>query len=260
MQLRLDEGDSRFVWPESYEWTVEIMATELPTSAKRGRGLVKAVSTVLESVGILNKGSANSPATPSAASAAVTSGISTNSLNVTRVAGLAALVTAIGAAALAVFNVDKSKDPAVVVSTAYVSVGAIIVASLFASAIIISADIRARVVAENAYVKAGARTEAPEFVKAWKEQLSVLKGVLGRLRNGTQNVRAAWLDASATAGPISTLAPDPTQSALQAKLSVGHKQILALLEDLLTEADPAATKRKLTEVQELADLMESALT
>jgi hypothetical protein len=63
---------------------------------------------------------------------------------VTRVGGLTALIASAGAAALAIFNVHKGVDQASVVVAAYVSVGAIVAASLLTAAIIISADIRAR--------------------------------------------------------------------------------------------------------------------
>jgi hypothetical protein len=98
-----------------------------------------------ESVGLLNKGSADSAATPEAGDAAQTAGVSSNALNVTRVGGLAALIVGAGAAAIAIFNVNKATDNASIVVAAYVSVGAIVAAALLTAAVIISSDIRARV-------------------------------------------------------------------------------------------------------------------
>jgi tetrahydromethanopterin S-methyltransferase subunit D len=69
------------------------------TAKTRGPGLVVSLTKILESFGLLNAGSSESPATPSPDDAAKTTGISTNTLNVTRVGGLAALIAAAGAAA-----------------------------------------------------------------------------------------------------------------------------------------------------------------
>ncbi|HUI62575.1 MAG TPA: hypothetical protein VLX90_20270, partial [Steroidobacteraceae bacterium] len=96
-------------------------------------------------MGLLNAGSSKSAPTPTTDEAAKTAGVSTNSLNVTRVGGVTSLIVAVGAAAMAVFNVNKAKDDFHIVVAAYVSVGLIIAAALFAVAIIISADIKSRV-------------------------------------------------------------------------------------------------------------------
>jgi len=53
-------------------------------------------------------------------------------------------VAAVGAAAIALFNVDKNKDPHTVVAAAYASVGIIVAAALITAGIIVVADIRAR--------------------------------------------------------------------------------------------------------------------
>jgi hypothetical protein len=110
----------------------------------RTPGLARAVTTFFDSVGLLNKGSADANAVPTSAEAAQIQPIVSNSLNVTRVGGLAALVTSVGATALAIFNVNKKTDPATVVMAAYLGAGAIVVAALLAAAIIIAADVRAR--------------------------------------------------------------------------------------------------------------------
>jgi hypothetical protein len=119
------------------------MAYGSQDTARAPGGLAHAVTTFFESIGLLNKGSADAKAVPDASEAAKIQPIVSNSLNVTRVGGLAALVTSVGAAALAIFNVKKT-DPAMVVMAAYLGAGAIVVAALLAAAIIISADVRAR--------------------------------------------------------------------------------------------------------------------
>jgi hypothetical protein len=113
-------------------------------TARTPGGLAHAVTTFFESIGLLNKGSADASAVPTAAEAAQVQPIVSNSLNVTRVGGLAALVSSVGAVALAIFNVNKKTDPAIVVMAAYLGAGAIVVAALLAAAVIISADVRAR--------------------------------------------------------------------------------------------------------------------
>ena len=70
--------------------------------------------------------------------------ISSNALNVTRVGGLAALVSSVGAAALALFGVDKATDKPSIVVAAYVSVGVIVAAGLVSAAVIVATDIRTR--------------------------------------------------------------------------------------------------------------------
>jgi hypothetical protein len=95
-----------------------------------------------EKLGLLNKGSARQPAAPSNVSDVQP--ISTNTLNVTRVGGLTSLIAAAGGAALLLFNVNKTKDPAPIVVAAYASTGVVVAAALLTAAIIITADIRAR--------------------------------------------------------------------------------------------------------------------
>lgn len=117
----------------------------------RSPGLAHAVATFFESIGLLNKGSADANAVPTAAEAAQVQPIVSNSLNVTRVGGLAALVTSVGAVALAIFNVNKKTDPAIVVMAAYLGAGAIVVAALLTAAIIIAADVRSRTAVATAH-------------------------------------------------------------------------------------------------------------
>lgn len=111
---------------------------------KRIAGFAKVVTTVFESLGLLNKGSANAAAAPSPGEADQVQPVSSNALNVTRVGGVATLISGAGAAALAIFSVDKAHDPASIVVAAYASVGVIVGSALFTVAIIIASDIRAR--------------------------------------------------------------------------------------------------------------------
>ena len=113
-------------------------------TARTAGGLAHAITTFFESIGLLNKGSADARAVPNTTEAAQVQPIVSNSLNVTRVGGLAALITSVGAVALTVFNVNKKTDPVPVIVAAYISVGVIVAAALLTTAIIISADVRAR--------------------------------------------------------------------------------------------------------------------
>lgn len=108
-----------------------------------GDWLVVAVTYIGEFFGLLNKGSAKQPAGADAEDAKTVTNISSNSLNVTRV-GLVGLIAGAGAAAVAIFNVDKGTDRAPVVVAAFASIGVIVAAALIAAAVIIASDIRAR--------------------------------------------------------------------------------------------------------------------
>ena len=118
------------------------MAFGGPNTIREVKTWANRVASVAEKLGLLNKGSAGRPAAPSDVSDVQP--ISSNSLNVTRVGGLSSLIAAAGGAALLLFNVNKTKDPAPVVVAAYVSTGAIVAAALITAALIIMADIRAR--------------------------------------------------------------------------------------------------------------------
>jgi hypothetical protein len=123
---------------------ISAMVYNSQDTARAAGGLAHAITKFFESIGLLNKGSADASAVPNTTEAAQVQPIVSNSLNVTRVGGLAALITSVGAVALAVFNVNKKSDPVPVVVAAYISVGVIVVAALLTAAIIISADVRAR--------------------------------------------------------------------------------------------------------------------
>lgn len=102
------------------------------------------IATAAEGIGLLNKGSAEAPSAPDASDVANVQPISTNSLNVTRVGGVLSVISAAGATALLLYNVNKATDRASIVVAAYLGVGAIVVAALLTVAIIIAADIKAR--------------------------------------------------------------------------------------------------------------------
>jgi hypothetical protein len=110
----------------------------------RAAGLAKVITTIFESIGLLNKGSATAAAAPSPGEADQVQPVSSNALNVTRVGGVATLIGGAGAAALAIFSVDKKHDPVSIVVAAYASVGVIVASALLTVAIIIASDIRAR--------------------------------------------------------------------------------------------------------------------
>ncbi len=186
----------------------------------RTPGLAHAITTFFESVGLLNKGSADANAVPTSAEAAQIQPVVSNSLNVTRVGGLAALVTSVGAAALAIFNVNKKTDPATVVMAAYLGAGAIVVAALLAAAIIIAADIRARTavaVAHSADTPAPAPAASPSAAVAQNHQPIPAAGGTHQVPSATAALRTA---APGTAAPGSQASagpstPDNVMSAMQ---------------------------------------------
>jgi hypothetical protein len=120
------------------------------------------VASAAESIGLLNKGSAKAAAAPGAGDVANLQPISSNTLNVTRVGGVAALISAAGAAALVLFNVNKTTDRASIVVAAYLSVGAIVAAALVTVAIIVAADIRARTAVATTVSSAASLEATPE--------------------------------------------------------------------------------------------------
>jgi hypothetical protein len=237
------------------------MSDPMPTSQKRRpaspvRGFVKA----LEAVGVLNKGSADSPATPLTDEAAKTTGVNTNSLNVTRVGGFASTIAAVGAAALAIFNVDKAKDAPSIVVAAYISVGAIIAAALVTVAIIINADIRSRVTVETTARQTESQTEqSASFIEAWRRALDLMSSVIARLQRRPEEPFDAWLDASASFGPAMQLKPSKDQQGVHALLQAGHSRILSKLEHLIDEKDARKREDSLIQVREWLDSMERCL-
>lgn len=166
-------------------------------STKRDNGLVKVVTIIGESLGLLNKGSAQMPAALEVGEAEKATPISTNALNVSRVGGVAALITGAGAAAIALFRVEKNQDPVGVVVAAYASVGAIVAASLLAVALIIASDIRAR----SSIAKAGSEpSDRVDVTEVKSEETKIT--TLDRAYN--------YVLVDAGHGEVEVRLPDPT--------------------------------------------------
>jgi hypothetical protein len=234
---------------------------------------------LLETVGLLNKGSAGSAATPMVNDAAQTVGVSNNALNVTRVGGLAALISGAGAAAVAIFNVNKVTDKASIVVAAYISVGVIVASALLTAAIIISSDIRARV-ALNAPAAAGsgpagstssakAKTAgANSFGDAWYRALSMLHDAVDRLERTPESPAgewvdgstAAWLDAAASAGKTQDLHPaDDNQATLHARLRAGQSSVVSLLDKLAHGPNPGEKTETIIRIRAVLSSMDQSL-
>lgn len=116
-------------------------------AGRRRFGLPSLATRVFESVGVLNLGTAKLAAGAADAAEgtpAAEAPIKATALNVTRVTGVGALIASAGAAALALFSVDKAKDDVAIVVAAYASTGFVVGAALIAVALIVSADLRAR--------------------------------------------------------------------------------------------------------------------
>jgi hypothetical protein len=171
---------------------------------QRESGFAKVVATIFESLGVLNKGSAQAAAAPSASETSVVQPISSNALNVTRVGGVGALIAAAGVAALAIFNVKKDEDPHSIVVAAYASVGLIVASALIAVAVILAADIRARASIATATAPPTAQTPAE------------IKSVRGSGETKLTLDRAySYVLVDAGSGPVSLELPDPASCAWQ---------------------------------------------
>jgi hypothetical protein len=239
------------------------------TSPRSPTGFAGVATRIFASIGVLNKGSAESAATPKADDAAQTAGVSTNTLNVTRVGGLAALIASVGAAALAIFNVNKATDRASIVVAAYLSVGVIVASGLLTAAIIISSDIRARVAANPSPSPAGtpasanppkaATADANSFGDAWYRALSMLHDAVDRLNRTSDGATAAWLDAAASTGKTQSLHPaDDAQATLHARLSAGQSSVVSLLDHLAND-DAADRTKTIARIQSVLDSMDRSL-
>ena len=240
-------------------------STVAALSKPRGAGLVTEITKVFESVGVLNHGSASSAATPPAGQAG-TAGISNNALNVTRVGGLTAVIAAAGAAAIAIFNVNKATDKASIVVAAYVSVGVIIAAALLTAAIIISADIRSRTALNGSAPTAGPAPTAGQAIDAkpvdetWQHVLDKLEGALARLQHRTEDPVSAWLDACATSGITAQLQPVAAYAALHARLMAGQSRVLARFQQLLEEPNGSSPNKTVChEIETVLDHMRQSL-
>jgi hypothetical protein len=241
--------------------------TSPPGSKARTTGPATVTTKIFEWLGLLNTGSSQSPPTPNTEEATKTTGVSTNSLNVTRVGGFAAFIAAAGAAALAVFNVNKATDKPAIVVAAYISVGVIIAAALFTAAIVISTDIRSRVtmnlepsltnLAPSSTTVSATGTKA--FDDAWKQALDVLKGIHTRLQHKTEDPLDAWLDGSATSAVTEQLHPTDDRQTDHARLQACQSRVLSKLEGLIGENDHTKIQNTQDEIQVILDNMERIL-
>ena len=261
---------------------VEPAADNKGLDTPRNPGIALWVTKLFELIGVLNKGSSRSPATPKTGDAAATAGVSSNALNVTRVGGFAAFIASAGAAALAIFNVNSTTTRASIVVAAYASVGAIVAAALLTAAIIISADIRARVAtnpppspspspsgaaASKALAKA-ASTDAATFGDAWYRALSMLHDAVDRLDRAPDSTSSevvdaattAWLDAAASTGKTQSLKPaDDDQITLQARLSTGQSSVITLLKNYADSGDVTTKAAAITRVRSVLDSLDHSL-
>lgn len=203
----------------------------------------------LESVGVLNKGSGDLAAGDGAANeAAENLPVVSSALNVTRVSGVAALIASAGAAALALFNVDKANDPAGVVAAAYGSAGLIVAASLVAVAVILYADISARsqnaptATATAAAKPKGEASGASDVKSQWDEALRRIETAGSGLTSATDRLdfSALWRDASGTSGMVSEVTPPVDLQDEHSRLLATQGRIIDLLKGLIDDQSTSA--------------------
>lgn len=216
-----------------------------PALKREPKSLAVVVTTVLESVGLLTKGSADlASGKVSEVEAAQDLPIVPPALNVTRVSGFAAFIASAGAATVAIFNVDKSKDSAGVVAAAYGSTGLIVAASLIAVAVILYADIRARSqsvapgTAAAVSKPKGDATAASDMKGSWDDAVKRLEAVdwaLTRAAGDRLGYSKLWLDASGTAGLVSGLSPESDLQDEHSRLVAALGRITHLLEHLIDD-------------------------
>lgn len=254
-------------------------STGTSIASPRNPGWAATITRLFEAIGVLNKGSAESAATPKADDAAQTAGVSSNALNVTRVGGLTAFIAAAGAAALAIFNVNKATDKASIVVAAYISVGVIITAALLTAAIIISSDIRGRTAAStpptspsgSAASTSSAKAETASvnsFDNAWYRAVSMLHDAVDRLERTPETPTdswvdgstAAWLEAAASTGKTQNLHPlDDDQATLHARLSAGQSSLVSLLDKLVKDQSPRQKTDTITRIRSVLNSMDHSL-
>jgi len=216
---------------------------------KRRSGLVVLVTKALEGVGLLNKGSA-AIATGDIPSETADQAlpVATPALNVTRVSGFGAFIASTGAAALAIYNVDKSADPVGVVVAAYGSVGLVVSASLIAVAIILSADIRARSGAAPAGLTEGATKEDAsrqpnaDVRGRWDETVKRLETVGSGLTgaNNRLDFSRLWRDASSSSGMVSEMSPPADLQDEHSRLLAAQGRVIELLKRLIDDQSTSA--------------------
>jgi hypothetical protein len=229
---------------------------------RKSTSLAVLVTKAFESIGVLNKGSANlASGVVSEDRAAEELSVVRPALNVTRVSGVAAFIASAGAAALAIFNVDKSKDSAGVVAAAYGSTGLIVSTSLIAVAVILYADIPARTgsaAALPATTVSKSRELAvvtSDFHHPWEEAVKRLETVssgLARAKGDRLGYSKLWLDASGTAGMVSGLSPRGDLQDEHSRLLAAQRRISELLEHLISDQS-----KEPDDVREIALLVNS---
>jgi hypothetical protein len=230
---------------------------------RQSNSLAVLVTKALESVGVLNKGSAEVASGNVSSDEAVKAlPVVPPALNVTRVSGVAALIASAGAAALAIFNVDKSKDSTGVVAAAYGSSGLIVAASLIAVAVILYADIGARLRSSSSGSAAAVPSPqgdaaAPSNVKgSWDDavkRLETVDSALARAAGDRLAYSKLWLDASGVAGLVSDLSPERDLQDEHARLLAAQGRINQLLEQLID--DRSAESADVSEIAMLVNAM-----
>jgi hypothetical protein len=197
--------------------------TNVSSDITRAKGLVSGATKLLESIGLLNKGSSSSTATPSPDTNAGTVGVATNSLNVTRVGGTASLTIAVGTAALTLFHLNAHTATAAR-ATAYGAVGLVVSTALIATAVILQSDVRARSAIE---IAAQARSveiaqSAATTRATWSEIVGDLEhSLIVALRGGADSTFAAARLARQTAAASSQIVPRPAYA-------MQHSELIAL--------------------------------
>lgn len=232
----------------------------------RGAGFPVLITTVLESMGVLNEGTAalSKGETPKE-SAIAAAPIKSPALNVPRVGGFATAIAAMGAAALSLFKVEKATDPESVVAAAYAATGFIVGAALIAAAVIISADIRARAVATAPPADDGDPSPSAEtpavagFIEGWGKAIDRLKSVASQLpiRGERNEYSKLWMDAKASTGFSEGIEPSAELRDEHARLLAGQERVCELLEELRTDQSDA--RNVCDEIKSVVDEMQSTL-
>lgn len=219
--------------------------------------LARTATRVFESIGLLNKGSAEA-ARPTGEQPVPAQPLQSPALNVTRVGGFGAAIAVAGAAALTLYNVDKTKDASAVVVAAYLGTAAIVVSALLAAAIMVSADIRGRAQAVASSVPAGSSgSDATDgssphaFVAQWRQAIDRLSNALSGLKTGELMPIAAWLDAAASGGAIQGLVAPKGYADEHAMLAAGQTRILDRLNKLMSAGDMSLDESVLSESEQI---------
>jgi hypothetical protein len=229
------------------------------TMKRRPNGLPALATKALESIGLLNKGSAalsQAPSSPSEPGAAAPETgepppVVDPALNVTRVGGTTALITGAGGAFLTLTNLTDQTPDAVRVA-AYAGTAVVVAAALIATAIMIVADIRARSALAVARLTAPAAPTSgttsddppPSFRAAWAQVLERLQNVKDQTPTavGRPDLTRLWLEAEATKGLSASLEPPPDLSDEHQFLRTGQDEVCELLGRLRSNPQAAAER------------------